>query len=140
MINFLKKNSLYLSFALALASLSGSLFFSEILKYAPCVLCWWQRVFMYPLVAIFAVAIIKKDTKVYDYVLPLSILGTLTALYHYLLTMKIIPETLAPCSVGVSCLTKYIQWFGFINIPFLSLISFLLITLLMLLLRKENHV
>ena len=83
---------------------------------------------MYPLVLILAVGILRKDKSVYVYALPLSAIGSLIALYHSLLYWKIIPESAAPCTAGISCTTKFIEWFGFVTIPFLSFAGFLLIT------------
>ncbi len=92
---------------------------------------------MYPLVILLAVLILRKEARAYQFVLPFSALGAVIALYHYLLYIKIIPDTFAPCSTGVSCTTKLIEWFGFINIPFLSLVAFILITILMFINRKQ---
>jgi len=91
---------------------------------------------MYPLVILLTVGILKKDKNVVDYVLPLSLLGTAIAIYHNLLYNKILPESVAPCSIGASCLTKYIEWFGFITIPFLSLVAFVIIDILVIQYRK----
>ena len=79
-----------------------------------------------------AVAILKKDRQVWQYVLPFTIIGGLVALYHFLLNLGVISEKLAPCTFGVSCTEKYFNFFGFINIPFLSLVGFILLTILML--------
>ncbi len=129
---FLQKNFLYIAFFVALLSTLGSLFFSEILRFPPCVLCWYQRIAMYPIVVILAVGIYFKDKKLHYYVLPLSIMGTVIAIYHNLLYYKILPESAAPCILGVSCTTKFIEWFGFITIPFLSFIAFLIISVCMI--------
>ena len=123
---------------ISLAATVGSLFFSEILKYPPCVLCWYQRICMYPLVVILAVGLIRKDQKIYLYVLPFTVIGFLVSIYHNLLYYKLIPDALTPCIAGVSCTTKFIEWFGFVTIPFLSLVSFLLINVLMIMLIKFN--
>lgn len=140
MIKILGKYVLYIAFIQALIATMGSLFFSEILKFPPCVLCWYQRILMYPLVLILAVGILKKDKGVYQYALPLSIIGMLIALYHNLLYYKIIPESQAPCILGVSCTTKFIEYFGFVTIPFLSLVGFFIITLCMVIYAKYvNH-
>lgn len=136
-MKFLTKNPAYLAWFVVLVSISGSLYFSEIKLYAPCVLCWLQRVAMYPLIVILTVGIILKDKNLPLYVLPLSIFGSIIAFYHTLLNYGIISEGLGPCQFGVSCTTKYIEWFGFVTIPLLSLTAFLLITLLMLLYRKK---
>lgn len=129
-------NLIYFSLILSVFSTVGSLIFSEILKFPPCVLCWYQRICMYPLVVIFAIGIWKKDKNLPYFVLPLSVIGLLISAYHNLLYYKIIPESTAPCVLGISCTTKFIEWFGFITIPLLSLVSFALITACMLLYLK----
>ncbi len=126
--NFKFQIFLYIAFGQALIATLTSLYFSEILKFPPCVLCWYQRILMYPLVIILAVGILKKDKGVYQYVLPLSILGMVIAIYHNLLYWNIIPESQTPCLLGVSCTIKFIEYFGFITIPFLSFVAFLIIT------------
>lgn len=94
---------------------------------------------MYPLVFIAAVAIIRRDTALPFYVLPLSVIGFFVALYHNLLYYHIIPESAAPCSAGVSCTIKLIEWFGFLTIPLLSLIAFtMILTLTIIALRKGS--
>ncbi len=135
-MKFLKNNLLQFSLILSLTSTLGSLYFSEVLKLPPCLLCWYQRIFMYPLVIIFAVGIWKKDKNIPFFALPLSIIGTIIAVYHNLLYYKIIPENLAPCTLGISCTTKQIEWLGFITIPFLSLMAFISITIILLLHKK----
>ncbi len=135
---FIDQNSAYLAWAVALIASLGSLGFSQILHYTPCVLCWYQRIAMYPLVVILAVGILTADKKLANYVLPLSIGGGVIAFYHSLLQWGILPEKIAPCVAGVSCLTKYINWFGFITIPFMSLIAFVIITALMLNYKKAH--
>ncbi len=136
MKKFILQYGLYLAWLQALVATIGSLYFSEVRHFAPCVLCWYQRILMYPLVILLTVGILKKDKNVVDYVLPLSLLGTAIAIYHNLLYNKILPESVAPCSIGASCLTKYIEWFGFITIPFLSLVAFVIIDILVIQYRK----
>lgn len=131
-MNFLKKYVLYLAFGQALVATLGSLMFSEILKFPPCVLCWYQRICLYPLAVIFGVAILKKDKLFRFYAWPFIAVGWLIALYHNLLYYNILPEAAAPCIAGVSCTTKLIEWFGFITIPFLSLTAFTILGGLMI--------
>ncbi len=137
--NGMKKYFLYFAWIIALTAMLGSLYFSEVLKLPPCVLCWYQRILMYPLVLIIPIGIVSMDKKVYRYVLPMSVTGMAVAFYHYLLYVKLIPDTYAPCGIGVSCTTRLIEWFGFINIPLLSFISFTLITLLMIFYSKNQE-
>lgn len=122
------KYVLYISWIVSVAATAGSLIFSEVLGFAPCILCWYQRIAMYPLVVILTVGIILKDKKMYFYALPLALIGTVVAFLQELLQIGVISESAFPCRVGVSCTTKYFDYFGFITIPFLSLVGFLIIT------------
>lgn len=136
----LTHNIYYLAWALAWIATLGSLYYSEIKHFTPCVLCWYQRILMYPLVLIIAVGILRKDKDLPYYVLPLSITGWLVAMYHTLLQTRLLPEAIAPCTLGASCTTKYVGYFGFITIPLLSLATFTLVTLLMFLaLRRRKN-
>lgn len=133
---FIKKNSLYIAWFIALAAMCGSLYFSNVLGYTPCMLCWYQRIAMYPLVVIIGVAIIKHDEKIYRYALPLAIIGALISVYQNLLYYKIVPEALAPCVTGVSCATQYVHLLGFADIPLLSLLSFVAIIIVLFMHRS----
>jgi disulfide bond formation protein DsbB len=115
----------YIAFFISLAAIAGSLFFSEVMKFPPCTLCWYQRIFIYPLAFLIPVGILLKDVNLRVYSLSLLVPGALIALYHNLLYYKIIPEEISPCREGVSCTTKQLELFGFITIPLLSLITFL---------------
>jgi len=110
----------------------GALFMSDIMGFAPCELCWWQRIFMFPLVLILALGLFPFDPKVLRYALPLALIGLLVAGFHVLLTMGIVPEALAPCRQGIPCKTIQVEWFGFLTIPLLSFLAFLSINGLLL--------
>lgn len=140
MNKLIKEYGYYAAFLIAFVATLGSLFLSEVLHFPPCVLCWYQRVCMYPLVIILGVGIWRKDKQAYLYALPIVIIGTLISIYHNLLYYNILPESVAPCVNGVSCTTKFINVFGFVDIPLLSLIGFVIITTLLLRIRKgEIH-
>lgn len=117
------KYFLYLAWVQSLFALFGSLYFSEILHYPPCVLCWYQRICLYPMVIIFPIALISKDRYVHRYAMPLALLAFIISVYQNLLYYRIIPENLSPCSAGISCTTKYVEYFGFLSIPLLALIA-----------------
>jgi disulfide bond formation protein DsbB len=114
----------FLCFLVASIATLGSLFFSEIMEFVPCSMCWYQRIFMYPLVVIFLINILYPDDKIFKYSFPVVITGLLFAIYHNLLMWGIIPESVVPCKQGVPCSTEYFEYFGFINIPFLSLAAY----------------
>ena len=128
----------FICWIVASVSTLGSLFFSEIMELAPCALCWYQRIFMFPLVIILLVGLFPFDKSIIRYALPLAIIGWGFAFYHYLLYSGIIPESIQPCSQGVSCSETYLDLFGFLTIPMLSLISFSIIIGFLLLLRRRQ--
>jgi len=130
-------NILFLCWLIVSVSAMGSLFFSYVMEFAPCVLCWYQRIFLFPLVIILAVGLFPFDKSVVQYALPLAIVGWLTAVYHNLLYAGIIPESIQPCSQGVSCTEEYIKLFGFLSIPMLSLLSFSTIIALLIILKRR---
>lgn len=130
---------IYAAWLIALVASLGSLFFSEIMQLPPCVLCWYQRIAMYPLVFIIGTGILMRDRRVKFYALPICFIGLAIAVYHNLLYYKIIPDSIAPCTQGISCTTVQIEWLGFITIPFLSLTAFIGTTLCLLFYKsKEN--
>ena len=131
-------NILFLVWLVASVSTLGSLFFSYVMEFAPCVLCWYQRIFLFPLVLVLATGLFPFDRSAVKYALPLAIAGWLTAAYHNLLYSGIIPESIQPCSRGVSCTEEYISIFGFLTIPMLSLLSFTAITVLLIILRRRT--
>ncbi len=131
---------MYLAWTGALVAMLGSLYFSEIANFPPCVLCWYQRIAMYPLVFILGFAIYKKSR---DMLLPAFVLagiGWLISLYHNLLYYEILPEAAAPCIAGVSCTTKFIEWFGFLTIPLLALLGFTAVIILLTIHWKSTSV
>ena len=127
----------FICWIIASVSMLGSLFFSEIMDYAPCSMCWYQRVFMYPLVILFLTGLFPFDRNIVKYTLPLSLLGCGFAFYHTLLYSGYIPKNMQPCSQGVSCTETYLDVFGFITIPLLSLLAFSTIAGLLLVLRRK---
>jgi disulfide bond formation protein DsbB len=133
---------LELAWIQAAVAMLGSLYFSDIAGYPPCHLCWYQRIAMYPLVAILAVGIWRKDKGVHLYALPLALIGLFISFYHNVLYImaKYAPEGTIVCTTtGYSCTAKYIEWFGFITIPLLAFVAFaIIIALLTLHARQEK--
>lgn len=115
---------LFAAWMVALLATAGSLFFSYVMEFAPCVLCWYQRIFLFPLVVVLARGLFPYDRGVVRYALPLAGLGWVVAGYHNLVYSGIVPESLQPCAKGVSCREEYLNLFGFLTIPALSLLAF----------------
>lgn len=138
-----KADSLFFTaWATSLIAMLGSLYFSEIMKYEPCELCWYQRILMYPMVIILGVAYVRKDSKMALYSMILSGIGTLVSLYHYSIQKVSFLSDSAPACGRVPCTGEYINWMGFVTIPFLALTGFIIIfimSLLVLKTLKEDH-
>ena len=122
-----QKYAMFIAWGQALIAMIGSLFFSLVMQLPPCDLCWYQRIAMYPLVIILGIGIMRKDKTSLLYAIPLAVIGWVIAAYHNLLYYNILPEAMAPCKAGISCTTRYIEWFGFVTIPLLSLVAFSII-------------
>jgi len=129
----------YLAWIVTLIAIVGSLFFSEVMNLPPCVLCWYQRIAMYPLVLIIGIGIISRDKRMKNYALPLCLTGLAISIYHNLLYYGILPESITPCTQGISCTSRQIEWLGFITIPLMALTAFISIALCFLFYKsKEN--
>ena len=131
--------SLYIALLAAWVAMLGSLYFSEVLKFIPCTLCWYQRILMYPLTVVILVGILRRDSGLPAYVLPFSILGIFVSSYHYLLQKTDLFQKGAVCTSSVPCTATWINWAGFITIPFLALTAFIIITLAMFTFLTESQ-
>jgi disulfide bond formation protein DsbB len=105
----------------------GSLYYSEIVGFVPCTLCWYQRILMYPITILALVGIVTRDDHLSNYVLPLSLVGMGLSSYHYLIQLGVVPHS-PVCSVGVPCDLRYVSYLGFITIPLMALTGFVMIT------------
>ena len=136
---WLERSSLYIALLAAWIAMVGSLYFSEVAHYIPCTLCWYQRILMYPLTLILAIGLLRRDENTPLLVLPFSMLGIGVSTYHVLLDKTDWFSGAATCQVGVPCTVLWINWFGFLTIPFLALIAFLIITVMAILARQAGE-
>lgn len=123
---------------IAAVSTLGALFFGEIMQLPTCALCWYQRIFMFPLALILPIGMFPFDRKVVRYALPLAAVGWLVAAFHLLLVAGVIPERIKPCAQGVPCSETVIEWFGFVTIPLLSVVAFSVIIGLLIMAHSRN--
>lgn len=132
-------NALWLAFLVALASTVGSLFYSDILGYEPCKLCWYQRILIYPQVILLGMAAWKKDNNIIDYAIVFSVLGiALSGLQYY---QQMVDPTVLACGFDAaeSCSKKFILDYGYITIPIMALTSFVLMFLLLISKKVYNN-
>lgn len=122
---------------IALSATLGALFIGEIMGQTPCLLCWYQRAFMFPLVVILLVACISSDAQAWRYALPLAVIGWIVGLYHTLLYAGLIPTPIQQCGVGPSCSSGDMSILGWVSIPLLSWIAFSAIVVLLVLVRRR---
>jgi disulfide bond formation protein DsbB len=118
---------LWLAFVVTAVATGGSLFFSEVAHFVPCELCWFQRIFMYPLAIVTLLAAIANDHRVARYLLPLPVIGAGISVYHILVEERVVGQTTA-CLISApgGCAVKWIDEFGYVTIPVLALTAFVL--------------
>lgn len=114
----------FAAWLMAAVSVQGALFFGELMQVPTCSLCWYQRIFMFPLVFILPVGLFPYDARIVRYALPLAAIGWLLASWHVLLAAGVIPEDVAPCSQGVPCSETYFRLLGIVTIPQLAWLAF----------------
>ena len=129
---------LFAAWVISLLSTFGALFTGEVMGQTPCLLCWYQRAFMFPLTVILAVACFRSDLDVWRYALPVATIGWAIAAYHALFYVGAIPEAIEPCGVGPSCSGTAMTVLGVLPIPLLSVGAFTAIIALLVLLRRRN--
>ncbi len=133
-VDFIETNGIFLAAFMALIATAGSLFYSQYAGFTPCDLCWFQRIFMYPLVVLLGLAVWKKDNKIIDYALPLAGIGFAVSLYQnylYYFNQGLDALCLLGGSGGVSCVKRYVFELGYVTIPVMALTAFVVIILLL---------
>jgi disulfide bond formation protein DsbB len=131
---------LFLAWVVSTVATLGSLYFSEIRGFIPCELCWYQRILMYPLALILGISTFQNDSSSKKFVLPMAILGWFISFYHYLLQKVPGFAEIKPCVNSVPCNAEYINWLGFITIPFLALTAFTIIIVCMIFIHFNKEI
>lgn len=130
----LERHAIGWAWGVALTAMLGSLYLSEIAHFLPCLLCWYQRIAMYPLVFVLGVGMLRSDPAVWRYAIPLPVIGFLIAAYHVMIQWRPTLDV-GTCAVGAPCTGRYVAVFGLISIPTMAGAAFLLITALLFLVR-----
>ena len=130
--------NLYAAWLIALLSTLSALFIGEVMGQAPCVLCWYQRIFMFPLAIVLGIGCFRSDSRAWIYALPLAGAGGAVAAYHSLLYGGLVPERVQPCGAGPSCSDAAMTVLGGLPLPYLSFFAFAAITLLLVRLWRKS--
>lgn len=138
-IAFIESNGVYGLLIVTLVATLGSLFFSEVAKFQPCILCWYQRILMYPQPILLYTGILRREFVLRPYLIVLNIIGLCIALYHY--TIQVLPHTLpVPCVAGdISCVRGYTFYYGYITIPLMAATAFALNVALLSFVQSKKH-
>jgi disulfide bond formation protein DsbB len=126
-----ERGLLLLAWVTALGATLGSLYYSEVVGFPPCLLCWYQRIAMYPLVLILGAGVIRADAGVWRYGLPLSVVGLVIAAYHVAIQRRPALDVVT-CDAAAPCTVRYVAAYGFVSIPFMAACGFLLISAVLL--------
>jgi disulfide bond formation protein DsbB len=143
-INHLAKKGMLYAGIVALTGSLGSLLYSNVFGYAPCVFCWIQRICLYPIAFLLLAGYFRKDKNISFYAVVLSAVGSLFALYNHFIQIGFNPLGLS-CAVadsnGVSCAKVFVFEFGYMTMPLMSFTAFVLIIVLLLpsIIRKVNN-
>jgi disulfide bond formation protein DsbB len=108
----------------------GSLYFSEVEHFVPCRLCWFQRVFMYPIPLISLIALVRRDRSVHYYTVPLAVIGASISLYHYLIEWGVLADSDSCSLFGPACAEVWFRQFGFVTLAFMALCGFFAIAVI----------
>lgn len=136
--HFFSWHYLFAAWIIAVVSTLGSLFLGEVMGVAPCNLCWYQRIFMFPIAIILGFACLDSDDKAWRHILPLAVIGWTFAAFHSLLYAGLIPEPLEPCGSGPSCIDPELELLGLLPIPWLALLAFSSIIFCLLLAARRS--
>jgi hypothetical protein len=116
--------------AIATVTTAGSLWMSEVAGYAPCLLCWYQRIAIYPLVVLTGVAAWKRDGQVWRYVVPIAAIGSAVSVWHIIIERN--PALGGACDPAAPCAVRWVEELGFVTLPTMALVAAVAIALLTL--------
>ncbi|QUW23467.1 disulfide bond formation protein B [Sporosarcina sp. Marseille-Q4063] len=131
-----QENGLIFISIVSLVATLGSLYFSQIRGFEPCTLCWYQRILMYPIILIAGIGLFQKNANSALTTAVFAFIGGGISLYHYGIQKLAFLSDSAPACGDVPCTGQYINYFGFVTIPFLALLAFLLIAITSLFMMK----
>ena len=137
-MSVVRESALWLMFMITGGAMVGSLYFSEVANFAPCKLCWYQRIAMYSIAIISFVAALRRDKRIAPYTLTLAAIGLVVSTYHYLLEWYPQLES-SVCSVDVPCTTVWFREFGFVTLCFMAGSAFIAASALSVSLLRENE-
>lgn len=135
---FLAPAALWLAFLVAAYATAGSLYFSEVAHYKPCLLCWYQRIGMYPLSIVLLAGALRRDADVRFYAIPIAAVALPISIYHYLIERVPSLDTGA-CDPTSPCSLVWFEEFGFVTLPLMAAVGFVTVIALTLIARPRGE-
>jgi len=133
----MKKYDLFLPWLFVCIAMVASLFFSEVKHEEPCTLCWYQRVMIFPLVIILGIAAFRNAYRIILYVLPLTIIGLVIAVFHVTMIGFFAENSFCPtCTLQID--NAGISTPVSITLPFLSLVTFILLNIFLIWIYRRH--
>ena len=127
--------ALPLAWIVAVVTMLGSLYYSKVMEYVPCELCWYQRICIYPFAVILGIAAWRRDAGIRVYAIPVFAIGMLISIYHTWIQAFPPSDGTSFCTADAPCTTRYVWEFGFVSLPFMALSAFVVMTVLLLVAR-----
>lgn len=127
------------AWAIALVATLSALFLGEVMGMTPCLLCWYQRIFMFPLALILGMAAFAEDRRGAVYAMPLTLGGAVVSGYHTALVAGWVPKWWVPCGSGPSCSEQRLEILGGLQLPWLSLLAFTAIAILLFIYLRKSR-
>jgi disulfide bond formation protein DsbB len=132
-----RASGLWIMCAITTGAMVGSLYFSEQVGYAPCKLCWYQRIAIYSIAIITFVAALRRDKNIATYSLVLACVGLVVSTYHY--ALEWFPQLESNvCSLDVPCTTVWFRELGFVTLCFMAGSAFIAVITISLALKRES--
>ncbi len=132
-----KKIALPLAALITTTAMLGSLYFSEIVNYKPCQLCWYQRFAMYPLAILLVAANFRKFKFMKIAAVSLASIGGAVSVYHWFLER--FPDLDAGvCDAKLPCSVVWFKNFGFVTLSFMAFTAFFTTIVLVTLSPQEK--
>lgn len=135
-----REAALPLAWVVALVATLGSLYYSQVEGFVPCVLCWYQRICMYPLVVVLGVGALRRDPAARWYALPLAAVGACFAAYHSWIQAFPPEGGTSFCTVEAPCTDRLVWELGFVSLPFMALCGFLFVMVMVAVARPAGAV
>ena len=130
------RSALWLAALVAVVTMGGSLYYSQVAGFVPCELCWFQRIAMYPLALLLTIAAVRRDDRIWIYAVPQAAIGAAIAVYHT--QLQAFPDQGGFCSTTTPCTTRYVWEFKFVSLPFMALSAFAFIITMLLVARATG--